>query len=299
VPDSDAVKVILVFGREGQVARELADRPPAPGTRLEFLGRAQFDLLGGGDIAAVIARDGVAGVINASAHTAVDRAESEAPLAFRLNRDAPAEMARACAGLGIPFVHFSTDYVFDGEKTTGYVEDDPRHPLGVYGASKAEGEDAVAAAGGRYAILRTAWVYSAFGANFLKTMLRLAQTRDEVGVVDDQRGCPTWAADLAGAALGVLETLGSGALAPNVLHAAGDTAVTWADFAEMIFAEQGRRGGAVATVRRITTAEYPTPARRPANSILSIDKLTSLTDWRPTPLGQAIRAVSEKVASMA
>jgi dTDP-4-dehydrorhamnose reductase len=291
---SDTSKVILVFGREGQVARELAARPAAPGTRLEFLGRAQFDLLAGGDIAPVIARAGAAGVINASAYTAVDRAESEADAAFRLNRDAPAAMARACADLGIPFVHFSTDYVFDGEKATAYVEDDPRRPLGVYGASKAEGEDAVAAAGGRSAIIRTAWVFSAFGANFLKTMLRLALTRDEIGVVDDQRGCPTWAADLAAAALEVLEKRGSGAQDLSVVHAAGDSAVSWADFAEMIFSEQRRRGGAFATVRRITTADYPTPARRPRNSMLSIGRVCALTGWRPTPLAEAIAAVCDQ-----
>jgi dTDP-4-dehydrorhamnose reductase len=290
-------KVILVFGREGQVARELAARPAPPDRRLEFLGRAQFDLFGGDAIEPVIERAGAAGVINASAYTAVDRAESEPAAAFRLNRDAPAAMARVCADLGLPFVHFSTDYVFDGEKATPYVEDDPRHPLGVYGASKAEGEDAVAAAGGRSAIIRTAWVFSAFGANFLKTMLRLAQSRDEIGVVDDQRGCPTWAADLAGAALEVFERLESGAEDLSVLHAAGDAAVTWAGFAEMIFAEQKRRGGEGANVRRITTAEYPTPARRPRNSMLSIERLSALTDWRPTPLAEAIASVCDQLAT--
>jgi dTDP-4-dehydrorhamnose reductase len=294
---SDVEKVVLVFGREGQVARELTARPALPGTRLECLGRAQFDLLGDGDIAPVIERAGAAGVINASAYTAVDRAESEPGPAFRLNRDAPAAMARACADLGIPFVHFSTDYVFDGDKTTAYVEDDPRHPLGVYGASKAEGEDAVVAAGGRAAIIRTAWVFSAYGANFLKTMLRLAQSRDEIGVVDDQRGCPTWAADLATAALDVLGSLDSSAPGATVLHAAGDTAVSWADFAEMIFAEQARGGGAFANVRRITTADYPTPARRPRNSMLSIDRLSALTGWRPTPLPRAIAAVCDQLAA--
>jgi dTDP-4-dehydrorhamnose reductase len=294
---SDASKVILVFGREGQVARELAARIPPAGTRLEFLGRAQFDLLDGGEIAPVIEKAGAAGVVNASAYTAVDRAESEAAAAFRLNRDAPGAMARACADLGLPFVHFSTDYVFNGEKTSGYVEDDPRDPLGVYGASKAEGEDAVIAAGGDCAIIRTAWVFSAFGANFLKTMLRLAQSRDEIGVVDDQRGCPTWAADLAGAALDVLDTLGSGAKNLGVVHAAGDTEASWADFAQMIFAEQQRRGGACATVRKITTADYPTPARRPANSMLSIERLRTRTGWRPTPLAQAIASVCTQLAA--
>ena len=293
----ETVKVIMVFGREGQVARELAARPAPPQTRLAFLGRAQFDLLGGGDVAPVIERAGAAGVINASAYTAVDRAESEPGPAFALNRDAPATMARACAELGIPFVHFSTDYVFDGDKATAYVEDDARRPLGVYGASKAAGEDAVAAAGGRYAIIRTAWVFSAFASNFMKTMLRLAHSRDEIGVVDDQRGCPTWGADLAVAALDVLGALGSSAPPQNVLHAAGDTAVTWADFAEMIFAEQARRGGPFAGVRRITTADYPTPARRPRNSVLSTKRLAALTGWRPTPLPDAIAAVCDQLAN--
>jgi dTDP-4-dehydrorhamnose reductase len=290
------VKVILVFGREGQVARELAARPTPPDTRLEFLGRAQFDLLGGGDIAPLIERSGAAGVINAAAYTAVDKAESEAAAAFALNRDAPAAMARACAGLGIPFVHFSTDYVFDGDKAGAYDEDDPRHPLGAYGASKAAGEDAVTAAGGRSSIIRTAWVFSAFGANFLKTMLRLAQMRDEIGVVGDQRGCPTWAADLAVAALEVLDRLEPSAPNLSLLHAAGDTAVSWAEFAEMIFAEQALKERAFANVRRITTAEYPTPARRPRNSMLSTARLSALTDWRPTPLPAAIAAVCDRLA---
>ena len=140
-------------------------------------------------------------------------------------------------------------------------------------------------------------MFSAFGANFLKTMLRLAQTRDEIGVVDDQRGCPTWAADLALAALDVLSSLESSAPGANVLHAAGDTAVSWADFAQMIFAEQARREGAFASVLRITTADYPTPARRPRNSMLSIDRLSALTGWRPTPLPDAIAAVCERLAA--
>lgn len=287
--------IILVFGREGQVARELASRS-TDGAQVVCLGRSDFDLLGGGDVERAITASGAGGVINAAAYTAVDRAESEPELAFRLNRDAPAAMARACARLSLPFVHFSTDYVFNGEKPDAYVEDDPRDPLGVYGASKAAGEDAVRDAGGRFAIIRTAWVFSGHGANFLKTMLRLAQTRDEVGVVDDQTGCPTWAADIAEAAMRSTEALNKGSLAPGVLHAAGDTALTWADFAELIFAEQTRRGLAAAAVRRITTADYPTPARRPVNSRLCNDKITRLIDWRPTPLPAAVASVIDQIA---
>jgi dTDP-4-dehydrorhamnose reductase len=184
----------------------------------------------------------------------------------------------------VAFVHISTDYVFDGSKTGPYIETDPRAPLGVYGASKAKGEEAIAAAGGDDAIVRTAWVYSAFGANFVKTMLRLASTRDELGVVGDQHGCPTWAQDVAKATLLLSQRLVEGdAAAKGLFHAAGAGDASWADFAQAIFTGSAARGGPTARVKPITTADYPTPARRPANSRLACDRLQGVLGWRPGP----------------
>jgi dTDP-4-dehydrorhamnose reductase len=289
------MKPVLVFGRQGQVARELADLAQGDRRVLVFLGRDALDLAGPADIGAAIDRIGAGGVINAAAYTAVDRAESEPEAAYRLNRDAPGEMARACAQRGLPFVHFSTDYVFDGEKAGLYVESDPRNPQSVYGASKAQGEDAVLAAGGVQAILRTAWVFGGHGANFLKTMLRLAQTRSEIGIVDDQHGRPTWARDAALAALAALSAMERKGRPLDLLHVAGGEDASWADFAAQIFAEQARRGAAFAAVRRIGTKDYPTPARRPRNSRLDCARAGAEIGWRATPLAVAIGAVLDQL----
>jgi dTDP-4-dehydrorhamnose reductase len=188
---------ILVFGRNGQVARELAGLAEATGRAMTFAGRETLDLTDHGAIDGLIATIAPSAVINASAYTAVDRAETEVGRRLALNRDAPAAMARACAARGLPFVHFSTDYVFAGDLDRPYVETDPTGPTGVYGASKLAGEQAVAQAGGAAAILRTSWVYSAHGTNFVKTMLRLAVDRERLSVVGDQVGRPTWARDCA------------------------------------------------------------------------------------------------------
>ena len=275
---------ILVLGRNGQVARELAKVGAPAGHVLAFAGREEFDLGAGHDPRALIEAHSPAAVINAAAYTAVDKAESEPDAAFALNRDAPGAAARACAALGVPFVHFSTDYVFDGLKAEPYVEDDPIAPQSVYGRSKAEGEAAVTAAGGRSVILRTAWVYSAFGANFVKTMLRLAESRDELGVVDDQLGRPTWAEDCARGALHVAAAMMAGDdKARGVFHLSGAGDATWADFADAIFDLSQARGGPRPKVRRITTADYPTPARRPANSRLNCGKIRDDLGFRTRP----------------
>ena len=272
------------------MARELATLAPDSSFRFEFAGRARCDLLTQ-DPAPLVRGSGVAGVINASAYTAVDKAESEPDLAFRLNGDAVGAMARACAEVGVPFVHFSTDYVFDGHKASPYVETDPRGPLGLYGRSKAEGEDAVEAAGGSWSIFRTAWVVSAHGANFIKTMKRLASERDEVSVVDDQHGRPTWAADAARVAVMAVERHLAGDKAlQGVFHLAGDDDATWADVAAAVFEDQQARHGKATRLKRITTAEYPTPAARPANSRLDTTKLQAALDWRPRPWRETVTA---------
>ncbi len=293
-------RTLLVLGRSGQVAREL-DKIGAPeGFQLVFAGREDFDLLTRDDPDALLDQHQPAAVINAAAYTAVDKAESEPEAADRLNRDMPAAFARACAARGIPFTHFSTDYVFDGEKGGPYVETDEKNPTGVYGRSKSEGEDLITAIeGGRHVILRTSWVYSAFGSNFVKTMLRLAEDRDELGVVDDQLGRPTWAEDCARGALHVAGKMLEGeAKAQGIFHLSGAGDATWADFAEAIFEESAQRGGKKPKVRRITTAEFPTPAKRPANSRLNCMKITQELGLRPRPWRDSLAACFKDLESV-
>jgi dTDP-4-dehydrorhamnose reductase len=226
-------------------------------------------------------------IISAAAYTQVDKAESEPELAFVVNERGACAIARAAARLKVPLIHLSTDYVFDGSKTDPYVEDDETRPAGVYGASKLAGEQAVLAEHDNTAVLRTAWVFSPFGANFVKTMLRLAGTRDEVRVVADQRGNPTSALDIAGAVLAVAARLHEGGEQETrgVFHMTAAGEASWADFAEAIFEASGRAGGPSARVNRITTPDYPTPAKRPANSRLDCSRLERihrirLPDWR-------------------
>ena len=271
---------LLVFGRSGQVARELADLGERTGRAMVFAGRETLDLAEHDQIEGLIARVGPGAVINAAAYTAVDKAESDVDAAYALNRDAPAAMARACATRGLPFVHFSTDYVFDGVLDRPYVETDPTGPTGVYGSSKLAGERAVTAGGGAAITLRTSWVYGAHGANFVKTMLRLARERDEVGVVADQIGRPTWARDCARVAVLAVDALIRDPALSGLYHLSGRDDASWADLAAATFAESARRGGPTARVRPIATTDYPTPAKRPANSRLDCGKIESALPWR-------------------
>jgi len=204
-----------------------------------------------------------------------------------VNAEAPAEMARACAEIGIPFVHFSTDYVFDGTASRPYRESDETAPLGVYGKTKRDGEKGVAAAGGAYAILRLSWVFSAHGANFVKTMLRLSAERETLHIVADQEGKPTPAAGAAAAALVVARALAGDPMRSGVYHFAGDKATTWADFASAIF----EAAGAETAVERITTADYPTPAKRPAYSVLDTEKIEKTFGLAAPSWKDGLRAV--------
>ena len=281
---------ILVFGRNGQVARELALRGAATGRVLRFAGRETLDLAQTGAIDDVIAAIAPSAVINAAAYTTVDRAEREPAAALALNRDAPAAIAAACAARGLPLVHFSTDYVFDGALDRPYVETDPTGPTSVYGASKLAGEQAVTAADGPAIILRTAWVYSAHGTNFVKTMLALAALRDEVSVIADQIGRPTWARDCADAALLAVDALAASSGLAGIYHLSGAGDATWAELAATVFDESARRGGPTARVRPITTEEYPTPARRPANSRLDCGKIEATLTWRCRPWRESLAA---------
>lgn len=268
---------LLVFGRTGQVARELARL--APGAR--FLGREEADLTQPEACAAAILSARPRAVINAAAWTAVDKAEIEADAARLVNAAAPGAMARACASLGIPFLHVSTDYVFDGSGERPWREDDATGPLGVYGATKLAGEQAIAAAGGHWALLRTSWVFSAHGANFVRTMLRLGAERPRLTIVADQTGGPTPAADIAAALLAMAREMEGDATKGGLYHFAGAPDVTWAGFAREIF----RQAGLGTQVVDIATADYPTPARRPANSRLDCTRIArdfgiARPDWR-------------------
>jgi dTDP-4-dehydrorhamnose reductase len=271
---------VLVFGKTGQVATELVRRA-GPGLQVTALGRDTADLSDPAACAAAIMGSDADAVINAAAYTAVDRAEEEEVLATLVNGAAPGAMARAAAEKGMPFVHISTDYVFDGGGTAPWAPDAATAPLGAYGRSKLAGEVAVRGAGGVHAILRTSWVFSAHGANFVKTMLRLSETRPQLTIVADQVGGPTAAADIADAVLAMSETLLRGQGAPGTYHFAGTPDVSWADFAREIFSQAGR----TVEVADIATADYPTPARRPANSRLDCSSLTTAfgidrPDWR-------------------
>lgn len=248
----------LVFGKTGQVATELALRAPDA----VFLGRDQADQTDPGACAALIRAHKPSAVINAAAWTAVDKAEDHEAEAMVINGETPALLARECAALDIPFVHISTDYVFAGDGTAPWGPKDPVSPQNAYGRTKLAGEIGVAEAGGRYAILRTSWVFSAHGANFVKTMLRLAETRDALTVVGDQIGGPTPAADIAAACLTIAETLKTRPDTAGAYHFSGAPDCSWADFARAIFTQTGK----AVTVTDIPTSEYPTPAARPLNS---------------------------------
>ncbi|HEX7236584.1 MAG TPA: dTDP-4-dehydrorhamnose reductase [Gammaproteobacteria bacterium] len=258
---------VLVLGSSGQLATHLRELLPDA----TFCGRTTLDLGEPARVAAAIEALRPSAIVNAAGYTAVDKAESEPALAWRVNAESVAAAALAAAALDVPLVHVSTDYVFDGRKTSPYVEGDPTNPLSVYGATKLAGELAARALCKKSWILRVSWVFSEHGANFVKTMLRLAATRDELRVVADQRGRPTYAGDLATVIAELVRRAASDARLPfGTYHAVGGQAVSWHEFAERIV-EQAFTRGMIAKrvpVRAITTEEYPTPARRPANSVL-------------------------------
>ena len=258
---------VLVFGQTGQVARELARRCPA-GITARFLGRAEADLMDPTACAAAIADCDA--VINAAAWTAVDKAEAEEATATVVNGAAPTAMAERCAALGLPFLHISTDYVFDGGGDAPFHPDHPTAPLGAYGRSKLAGEQGVLTAGSRSLILRTSWVVSAHGANFVKTMLRLGRERDSLNVVADQIGGPTPAAAIADALYTAAKTMTQGAPG-GIHHFAGAPDISWAGFARLIMA----RAGLACQIHDIHSSAYPTPAKRPLNSRLDCTSFTA------------------------
>ncbi|OYQ35602.1 dTDP-4-dehydrorhamnose reductase [Niveispirillum lacus] len=276
---------VLVFGRGGQLALALRDQGSAAGHDVTCLGRESLSIADGSAVANAVRRSTPDLIVNAAAYTAVDKAESDATEAFAVNRDGTRHIAAAARDGDIPFIHVSTDYVFAGDGDRPWRENDVTGPLGVYGASKLAGEQAMAELGpARNAILRTSWVFSPYGANFVRTMLRLGADRPELRVVADQHGRPTAAHDIADAIL-LLAPLVANGMAQGLYHFGGAEPTTWHGFAQAVFASAARHGRPVPIVHPITTADYPTPARRPANSVLACDRYlalpgATLPDWR-------------------
>ncbi len=287
---------VLVTGAGGQLGTELQRCTWPEGWQVTAIDQADLDLTDTAAIAAKVAERPWAAVINGAAYTAVDKAESDAVTAWAVNAMAPAAFGQACAEHGIPLVQVSTDYVFAGDKAGAWEVDDPVGPLGVYGASKLGGELAVATSGARYVIVRTAWVVSAHGNNFVKTMLRVGATRDTLTVVDDQRGSPSSAADLAQALMTITLRLLKDPEAPTgIFHFSNAGATSWAGFAAEIFRQSGDRGGATANVTPITTDQYPTPAKRPANSLLSHDAIRAAYGIEPRSWQDALGDILDEL----
>lgn len=283
---------VLVTGGTGQLATALR------GDGFNVVGRPAFDFDRPETFEAVFQAASPRLVVNAAAYTAVDAAEGDADAAYRANRDGPAILARLCAAASIPLIHVSTDYVYDGAKPTPYVETDRVAPQGVYGASKLAGEQAVLGAVRKAIIVRTAWVYAATGKNFVRTMLNAAKTRDRLTVVADQHGCPTAASDLADAIRAIIARLdqtGWRAEYEGVFHVAGSGDTTWHGLAIATFEEAARHGARVPEVAPIATADWPTPAKRPANSRLDCTRLNetfgiAMPPWRDS-LTRTIAAI--------
>lgn len=280
---------IAVFGKSGQVATELALLNSAH--QVTCFGRAEADFLSPNGLAEVAQSIDCDAMINAAAYTAVDKAEEDEAAAMAINGQSPGRLAKIAADRDIPLVHISTDYVFDGAGTAPFAPGDATGPLGVYGTSKLAGEAAVTAAGGRFGILRTSWVFSAHGANFLKTMLRLGADRDALRIVADQVGGPTPAGAIAAACVRMAEALAEDQSKAGVYHFSGAPDASWADFARAIFDE----AGLTVAVEDIPTADYPTPAKRPLNSRLDCRATAAAfgierPDWRAA-IGPILRAL--------
>ncbi len=293
---SGATHHVLVTGAGGQLGTELQRCAWPAGWQVTAVDIDELDLRDIAAILAFVASRPWTAVINAAAYTAVDKAEEDIVTAWTINAMAPAAFAEGCAKAGIPLVQVSTDYVFAGDKAGSWEVDDPVAPLGVYGASKLGGELAVRTSGARHAIVRTAWVVSAHSNNFVKTMLRVAASRDRLNVVDDQRGSPTAAADLAQALMTIAVRLADDAEAPTgTFHFSNSGDISWADFAIEIFRQSSLRGGPMAEVARIPSNDYPTPARRPANSLLSHSAINDAYGITPRDWRDALRDILDEL----
>ena len=287
---------LLIFGGGGQVASELVEHCARHDVDAIAVGRGQCDIRDANALMAALAGSTPTVVVNTAAYTAVDRAESEPTLAFSVNRDGAMNLAVACKAHGVPLIHMSTDYVFDGAKPEPYVEADETSPINVYGSSKRDGEEAVRKGTDQHVILRTAWVYGAHGRNFLKTMLELARTRPEWNVVHDQVGNPTSTADIAAALVAAARASTGGHVPWGTYHFTGSGDATWYEFANEIVRVQGALTGRTPVLRPISTDEYPTAARRPRNSRLRSDLFAEAFGVRAVPWQSRVRdAVSALV----
>lgn len=290
------MRLLVIGGVDGQVGRALSLLPP-DGDEIVVRGAPEADLTQPETLAAQIDAMKPDAVACVGAYTAVDQAESDEARAFAINAEGPGALARFCAARGLPLIHVSTDYVFDGAKAGAWMESDEPAPINVYGSSKLEGERLIAAAGGRHVILRTSWVFADRGKNFVRTMLRLAATQDRLSVVDDQTGSPTYAPFIAQAVLDVARRMACDPAAPSgVFHMTGAGTTSWRGFALAIFEGARGRGGPFAEVEAIATIDYPTPARRPLNSVLNSDRLARdygvrLPHWREG-LAQCLDAIA-------
>ncbi len=289
--------VVLVFGAGGQVGRALVEAGPAHGWTVRGLARDAVDICDAASVKAAVAATAPDAIVNAAAYTAVDKAEADAEQAQRVNGEAPGTIATAAAAAGVPFVHLSTDYVFDGTSRVPYKEADPVGPPCVYGRTKRAGEIAAYKAGGRSVILRTSWVFAPWGVNFVRTMLHHAALKPELRVVDDQRGGPTPATEIAATILKILPRLAGedGASRTGLFHYQGRPPVTWAAFADAILDEGALLGHPRPPVVRIATSDWPTAAARPANSVLDCARIArdydiTPPDWRPA-LSRAVREI--------
>ncbi len=286
----------LVIGTSGQLATELHRGSRADS--VELLPAEKVDISQAPEVTALLNRARPALVLNAAAYTQVDRAETESERAFAVNEAGPRKLARWCQANGAALIQVSTDYVFDGEKASAYTEDDPTAPLGVYGRSKLNGEVAVRAELAQHVILRTSWVFSAHGQNFVKTMLRLGREKDELRVVADQFGRPTAAADLARAMLTLAERLAlTKQLAWGTYHFAGAGSTSWHGFAEVIMAQQAEYTGQRPRVTPIPSAEYPTPAKRPRNSVLDTSRFEQTFGITPAAWSDGLSRVVQELAT--
>jgi dTDP-4-dehydrorhamnose reductase len=290
---------LLVFGQSGQLARQLAQIGRGAEHRIECLGRPRLDVTKLEDVRRALERHPHRVIVNCAAYTAVDRAEAEAAEADRVNRIGAANVAAAAAEADLPLLHVSTDYVFDGRKPTPYAETDPVGPLSVYAASKEAGEREVRARHTRHVILRTSWLYGPSGDNFVTSMLRLGKERPKLGVVADQVGSPTSVRDLADAILTIAQRIGHDRPGRyGTFHYCGAGAVSRHDFARAIFEEAARFGYRPPELTPITTAEYPTPARRPANSALDCSRIAAIYDIVQRPWRESLaECIAELCAS--
>ena len=278
---------ILILGANGQVGKELSKRAGIFEANATAFTRTELDITDSQAVARILENLRPHSVINAAAYTAVDDAENRTEVAYKVNRDGPENLAKTCDKLSIPLIHISTDYVFDGKKSTAYVEDDPVCPLGIYGRSKEAGEAAIRDNTEKYVIIRTSWVYAAHGINFLRTMMRLANERNELSIVEDQWGVPTCATDIADALVLIAKRITDNTLGSSwgTFHYTSKNATTWRGFAEAIFKELRNYKMSTPIVNGIPSSQYTTPALRPLNSILNCDKIERVfsvprRDWK-------------------